>query len=422
LSHAKLALFDGTPVRDKPFPTANNIGEEEISAVENVMRKGILSNFVGAGTDEFYGGEAVRNLESNWSAHFKCKHSVSVNSATSGLYAAIGAAGINPGDEVIVSPYTMSASATCALVYGGIPIFADIDPDTFCLSPQSIRKNITPKTKAIVVVNLFGLAADLVEIMNIAKEFNLIVIEDNAQAPGALYNNQFTGTIAHMGVFSLNCFKTIQSGEGGMVCSNHDIFYEKLCLIRNHAEAVIDTPAFCPSDISNLIGFNYRLTEIQAAIANEQLKKLNELNTLRIQNVDYLNEKFKAYPFITTPNVPKGSSHVYYVHALKYQGSDTLDRKGFLKALSSEGVQLPGGYVKPLYLLPLFQQQLAFGNSGYPFTLKTHEQIYQKGLCPVTEKMHFESLIVNTHIHNHMQKQDLDDIVTAIDKIAYHYF
>ena len=422
MKESQLAILGGPAVREKPLPTANNIGEEEITAVEKVMRKGILSNFVGAGTEDFLGGATVRHLEKNWSSHFNSQYAVSMNSATSCLYAAIGATGINPGDEVIVSPYTMSASATCVLIYGGIPIFADIDSETFCLSTESIRKNLTQKTKAIVVVNLFGLPANLSEIMAIAEEYNLVVIEDNAQAPGATFNNVYSGTIAHMGVFSLNCFKTIQSGEGGMITTNDARFYEKLCLIRNHAEAVIDTPAYCPSDIKNLVGFNYRLTEIQAAIAIEQLKKLDKLNEQRIQNVNYLNKRLKTYPFLKTPFIPEGRSHVYYVHAMQYLGQDKLSRSDFLSALNAEGIPLSGGYVKPLYLLPIFKKQIAFGDSGYPFTLKTHPQVYTEGLCPVTETMHFQKLIVNTHIHNFMEKQDLKDILRAIDKIANHYF
>src|SRR5206468_7305004 len=152
-------------------------------AVGEVLDSGVLSCFVGNWTEEFYGGPRVRTLEREWEQYFNVKHAVTVNSATSGLSAAVGAAGVEPGDEVIVSPYTMSASAACVLVYNAIPVFADIDPETFCISAQTIRERLTPRTKAIVIVDIFGHPFDRDEVMALAREHNLVVIEDAAQAP-----------------------------------------------------------------------------------------------------------------------------------------------------------------------------------------------------------------------------------------------
>jgi dTDP-4-amino-4,6-dideoxygalactose transaminase len=192
---AELALKGGRPVRATPFPPYNTIGDEEKRAVAEVLDSTVLSSFLGAWTPDFYGGPRVRGFERDWAAYFGVEFAVSVNSATSGLYAAVGAAGVGPGDEVIVSPYTMSASATAALVWGAVPVFADIDPETFCLSPSSIRSRITSETKAIIVVDLFGHPADMPEIMAIAREHNLVVIEDAAQAPGARLGDRFAGTL-----------------------------------------------------------------------------------------------------------------------------------------------------------------------------------------------------------------------------------
>src|SRR5262249_42882583 len=141
----KLAIHGGTPVRSKPFPEYRTIGQEEKRAVSEVLDSGILSGFLGSWTPEFYGGPRVRKLEGEWSEYFGAKHAVTVNSAPSGLNAAVGASGVGPGDEVIVSPYTMSASTACVLVYNAIPVFADIDPETFCISPESIRQSLTPR-------------------------------------------------------------------------------------------------------------------------------------------------------------------------------------------------------------------------------------------------------------------------------------
>ncbi|MGY8992193.1 MAG: DegT/DnrJ/EryC1/StrS family aminotransferase, partial [Rhodospirillales bacterium] len=186
----QLALTGGTPVRTKPFPAYRPIGTEEVDAAKAVIESGVLSGYLGAWHDDFYGGPEVRGFEADWAAAYQAKHAISVNSCTSGLYAAVGAAGIGPGDEVIVSPYTMSASATAAIIFNGVPIFADIDPNLYCLDPISIRKCITERTKAIIVVHIFGQSADMDPIMEIAKEHNLIVIEDCAQAPLATYKGR----------------------------------------------------------------------------------------------------------------------------------------------------------------------------------------------------------------------------------------
>src|SRR6185436_3828315 len=165
----KLAIRGGKPLRARPFPSYNTIGAEEKQAVLEVLDSGVLSGYLGTWSPQFFGGPRVQTLEKEWSAYFGARHAISVNSGTSGLYAAVGAAGVGPGDEVIVSPYTMSASATAALVYGGIPVFADIDPLTFCLDPKSIETRITPRTKAILIVHILGYPADMDAIMLLAK-------------------------------------------------------------------------------------------------------------------------------------------------------------------------------------------------------------------------------------------------------------
>src|SRR3954447_25307325 len=192
---SKLAIEGGAAVRTAPFPLYRTIGAEEKAAVAEVLDSGTLSAFLGTWSPEFFGGPRVRKLEEEWCANFGVAHAVSMNSATSGLYAALGAAGIGPGDEVIVSPYTMSASAAGPLIYNAIPVFADIDPETFCISAESIRKVLSPHTKAIVVVDIFGQPADMDAIMALAEERGIIVIEDAAQAPGAKSGERYAGTL-----------------------------------------------------------------------------------------------------------------------------------------------------------------------------------------------------------------------------------
>ncbi|MDD5286877.1 MAG: DegT/DnrJ/EryC1/StrS family aminotransferase [Desulfuromonadaceae bacterium] len=415
----KLAINGGTPVRNTPFPGYNTIGDEEKRAVMEVLDTGVLSKFLGTWHPDFYGGPRVQKLEKEWAEYFGVKHAVTVNSATSGLYAAVGAAGAGPGDEVIVSPYTMAASATAALVYGAIPVFADIDPDIFCLSPQSIRDRISTYTKAIIVVDIFGHPADMDEIMTIAREQNLLVIEDNAQGPGALYKGRYSGTLADMGVFSLNYHKTIHTGEGGVVVTDDDDLAERLQLIRNHAEVVVRGKEV--ENLVNMVGFNYRMTEIEAAIGSEQLKKLSSLIEGRNERAAYLTKRFSRIPGLTVPTTREGVLHGYYVYPLRFDAAVFgVSRDRFADALLAEGISVGRGYVRPLYLEPMYQKRIAIGKDGFPFSYSGYkgDVSYEPGICPVTEQMHFNELLTGDFCHSGLGFNDLDDIVAAFVKVV----
>ncbi len=415
---ARLAISGGKPVREKPLPEYVTIGEEEKHAVMQALDSTVLSKFLGTWSSDFYGGPRIQKLEREWAEYFGVRHAVSVNSATSGLYAAVGAAGVGPGDEVIVSPYTMTASATAALIYGAIPVFADIDPDIFCLSPQSIRDCLTPHTRAVIVVDLFGHPADMDEITQIAREYDLVVIEDAAQAPGAKYHGRYAGTLADIGVFSLNYHKTIHTGEGGIIVTNDDDLAERLQLIRNHAEVVVKDKGV--KNIINMIGFNYRMTEIEAAIGSEQLKKLESLVVPRVEAADFLTERLSHLPGLTPPLVRRGVRHGYYVYAMRYDASKIgTPRERFVAAVCAEGIPLGQGYVEPIYLEPIYQQRIAFGKDGFPFTYPGYkgDVKYDRGICPVTERMHYEELIETTVCHANVSRTDLEDVVIAFEKV-----
>ena len=229
-----------------------------------VLDSGVLSRFLGTWHADFYGGPEVQQFEKEWAAVSGTKHGIAVNSCTSALYAAVGAVGAGPGDEVIVSPYTMIASATAAVIFNAVPIFADIDPRTYTLSAETIAPRITPRTKAIIVVHIFGQSADMDPIMELANRHGIKVIEDCAQAPFAMYKGRPVGSLGHIGAFSLNYHKHIHTGEGGMCTTDDDNLAERLQLIRNHAEAVVAAKG--TSNLVNMVGFNFRLGEIEAAI------------------------------------------------------------------------------------------------------------------------------------------------------------
>ncbi len=295
----ELAIKGGKPVRTKFFPPYNTIGKEEKEAVLKVLDSGNLSQFLGAWGSDFLGGPTVRRFEEAWCKAIGISHSVSVNSNTSGLFAAMGACNIQPGDEVIVSPYTMSASAIAPMVYGGIPVFADIDSDSFCLDPKSIESKITPYTKAILVVHIFGHPADMDTIMEIAKKYQLKVVEDCAQAPMGKYKGKYVGTIGDIGVFSLNYHKHIHTGEGGVIVTNNKELAEKLQLIRNHGENVVEAKG--ETDLTNMVGYNYRMTEVEAAIGIEQLKKLPSLLERRLENAEFLHHSLGSIHGLSSP-------------------------------------------------------------------------------------------------------------------------
>ena len=414
-----LAIQGGPPVRSTPYPIYRTIGAEEKQAVMEVMDSGVLSSFLGCWDKDFFGGYRVQKLEREWEAYFEIQHAVSFNSATSGIYAAVGACGVGPGDEVIVSPYTMTASAAAAVVYGAIPVFADIDPDTFCLTADSVRKVISPHTKAIIVVDIFGHPADFDSIMALARQHGIAVIEDAAQAPGSYYHGRHGGCLADIGVFSLNYHKTIHSGEGGIAVTGDPELADRLQLIRNHAEVVIQQRGPQPN-IVNLIGQNYRMTEIEAAIASEQLKKLEPLVMARVAAAEYLSSQLAGLAGLDVPCVQPGVRHGWYFYVMKFDESVTgFPRDWFVKALQAEGVPISGGYVPPLYLQPMYQRRIGFGSNGFPWTYPGYagSVSYEPGICPVTERMYNSQALLTDICHANITRADLDDFVTAVKKV-----
>jgi perosamine synthetase len=415
---SELAILGGEPVLKSPLASYNSIGEDEIEAVIRVMRSGKLSAFYGSPGDEYWGGPEVQIFERAWAERFQAKHAVSVNSATSGLYTAIGAIGIGPGDEVIVPPYTMSATVMAPIIYGGIPVFADIEEETFGLDPEAVRKAITPKTKGIIAVNLFGHPARLDELLMIAEENRLILVEDNAQAPLAEDNGRFTGTIGHIGVFSLNFHKHIHTGEGGICVTNNDNLALRLKLIRNHAENVVER--YRIEDLTNMVGFNFRLTEIQAAIGMEQLKRIDMHVGKREALAQALTDGIKGLEGLIAPKVRPGCRHVYYVWAVRLiEKAVGISRKTYCKALNAEGFPVFEGYVKPLYLLPVFQKKIAFGKNGFPFNISSDVN-YDKGICPVCERMYEKEFIGFEPCSYSLDEAQIELLIEAINKVHTH--
>jgi len=414
----QLALLGGCKAIKYPFKRYNSISTEEVSAAKKVIESGVLSQYLGVWHEDFYGGPKVREFERACESHFEVKHAVTVNSWTSGLVAAVGAIGIEPGDEVIVSPWTMCASATAILHWNAIPVFADIEPRTFCLDPESIKASISPYTKAIMAIDIFGHSANMEAIMTIAHEHGLKVISDCAQSPGAKYKGRYAGTLADIGGYSLNFHKHIHTGEGGILVTDNDLFAEKLRLIRNHAEAVVGPMGH--TCLANMLGHNFRLGEIECAIGIEQLKKLNRLVNSRQLAAERLTAGLKGLDGLRLPFVESNCTHVYYVYPMVLDEDRLgISRERIAEALQAEGVEgLATGY-QNIHLLPVYQQKIAYGSKGFPWTADfcRREVDYSKGICPVAEELQDKSYLGFAMCLHELSDIDIDLLINAFRKV-----
>jgi dTDP-4-amino-4,6-dideoxygalactose transaminase len=447
---AKLALFGGTPVRAELFPSQNTIGPLEIEAANRVLASGKLTGYQGNGGENFRGGVKVRALEEEWAAKFGVRHAIACNSATSGLFIACGAAGMDRADagDVVVTPFSMSCSASVPLGWKHGVRFGDIERDYYCLSAESVGKHVLntfQKYSAVIPVSLFGQPYDCEAINAVAKEKGVYVIEDAAQALGSMwYDKQdvghYAGTLGDIGVYSFNLGKHLTCGEGGMIVTDNDELAMRCRLIMNHAEAVVHDLAKSPwvdvkssaglplctsiptENFKTVYGFNLRMTEICAAIVRVQLARMDAMIQQRVDNVTHIINRLKHIPCLGMPAVRPGCTHTYYVLPLKYdpllgwkegQGiAETspmpISRDLFVDAVraelkptkdrESEGVTVGGGYCRPIQNMPLFDRSLD----------ETPE-------CQ--RQWADELIIVHRMFGPNASRRDLDDICNAFEKV-----
>ena len=436
------AILGGTPVRTKPFTVGPMIGPEEEALVLEAIRKRNFSRYIGSTSPDietllrmpsseargikadwhFLGGENVRLFAAEFADYFGVKYAIPVNAATSGLSTALAAAGVAPGDEVITPAISFAATGSSILLFGGIPVFVDVDPRTFCIDPDAIEAAVTPRTKAILLVHVLGSACDMDRIQAIAKKHGLKVIEDAAQAPGTKWRERYVGTIGDAGIFSFQQSKNIMTGEGGMLVTNDPEIARRARLIANHGETTLEEH-HSDDEIANVIGCNFRMTELSAALGRAQLPKLAAVNEWRNQNYRILVEELSDLPWLTPPYVPEGVTYVSHVAAFLYDGKALgLSRDVFVAALRAEGVPVGTGYTRTQYECPTFLRRIAMGRDGWPWTAgpRPSPVKYQRGLCPVSESLLGERFLWLYHVAHPSTPDDMRDVAAAIRKVGAH--
>lgn len=350
------------------------IGKEEIKAVTEVLKSGMLAQ-----------GPKVHEFEEKFAHFIGVKYAIATSSGTTALEVALRAYQIGPGDEVITTPFTFIASSNSILYTGARPIFVDIDEKTFNIDPENIEKAITKKTKAIMPVHLYGNACNMTEIMKIAKKHKLVVIEDACQAHGAEWRGKKVGSFG-TGAFSLYPTKNMTTGEGGMITTDSKEIYELANLIRAHGSKI--------KYYHDILGYNYRMTDMEAAIGIEQIKKLNKFNQLRIKNAKYLNKNLSKLTGIIVPEPEKDAKHVYHQYTIRITPEFPLKRDSVLAKLTEASI---GTAV--FYPLPINGQ-------------KVYKDLGYKMNTPIAQKVSEE--VLSLPVHPGLKQKDLEFIIKTI--------
>lgn len=349
-----------------------HVGKEELRYIEEAIKQGLSGKF-------------NERLEEEFAKKFGTNFAIGVNSATSALHCALAAVGVGPGDEVIVPPLTFAAPAFAALYLGAVPVFADVDPETFTIDPDKVKQKITKRTKAIIPVHLYGLPADMDPILEIARENNLKVIEDAAQCFLGKYKGKIAGTIGDMGIFSFERSKHMTTGNGGMIVTNDESLAEKA---RKFSILGYSTLTAKQSKISKdliqrpdfkrhvMVGYNYRLPEICAAMALAQLEKLEMLVKKRQKIAELYTRAVKGCKWLFPQKTPKGYVHSYWTYAMKLDIS-RVPYETFRRIFLEEGGERFYAAWGIVYLEPIFENMKFKGSSVK----------YKKGLCPIAEEL-----------------------------------
>jgi dTDP-4-amino-4,6-dideoxygalactose transaminase len=436
------ALLGGAPVRTAPFRIEPMTGSEEEALVLAAMRAKSFSRYIGSPMPDmervlrmtsreaaeiddywhFLGGTQVRAFAAEFAERFEVPFAVPINSATTGLGVALAAAGVGPGDEVIVPAISFPATASAVLLFNSIPVFVDVDPLSFCIDPAAIEAAIGPRTRAILPVHLAGNVADMDAILTIARRHGLKVVEDAAQAIGAAWDDRMAGTLGDAGVFSFQQSKNIMTGEGGMIVTRDAEIARRARLILNHGDVAFDA-SHGADDLANIVGCNFRMPELCAAVGRAQLARLDAVNDGRTRNAEILRAGLEGLAGLSVPWQRHGGRAREVPHlfvALYDADAMGLPREIFVAALRAEGIPVGTGYARPLYAAPTFLKKIAYGRDGYPWRAGGEESpvAYAMGMCPVAERLLDEEFLWFYHIAYPSTAEDMADIVAALHKLV----
>ena len=345
------------------------LGADEVVAVTDAIMSGIIAE-----------GPRVANFEQAFADYIGVEHAIAVNSGTAALHAALLAYGIREGDEVITTPFTFIATSNSILFTGAKPIFVDIEYDTFNINPDAIMEKITPKTKAILPVHLYGYPAEMNVILEIAEDHELAIIEDACQAHGAIYDGEKVGSFG-TGTFSFYPTKNMTTSEGGIITTNDQKIAERARMIRSHGSK--------QRYVHEMLGYNFRMTDISASIGLVQLKKLGEFTTKRQNNAEYLSKGLKGIDGITTPIVRHNCEHVFHQYTIRAD-----DRDALVQMLNENGVGTGVYYPIPTHKQPFYQEL------GYNETLPESERTANE--------------VVSLPVHPSVSQNELDTIIDLI--------
>ncbi|MCO5220340.1 MAG: DegT/DnrJ/EryC1/StrS family aminotransferase [Thermomicrobiales bacterium] len=401
-----LAVNGGAPIRTTPLPGHDRLmGQDEIDALTEVIQSGQLGR---------HGGTKVKELERAFAERYGVKHAIAVSSGSAADHTAVAMIDPEPGDEIITTPCSDFGTILGILFQNAIPVFADLDPETLCLDPVSVEAKITPRTKAILVVHLFGGLADIDAIKAIGDRHGIPVIEDCAQAQLSEIDGRLAGTIGQIGCFSFNNTKHLNCGEGGMVVTNDDALARRARLFADKA-----WPRDEDERYSLFLGQNYRMNELEAAVALVGLRRLDENVSDRRRAIERIHEGIGGIDGITIPESMAGARSSYWI--LHLFVDDGIDPGAVAEALTAEGVPFGARYVTPLYTWPVLRDANTYGTSGFPFDSPYTDRAfdYAPGLCPVFERRRERLILIS--VDEQWTDEDADDIAAAIRKVMPHF-
>jgi dTDP-4-amino-4,6-dideoxygalactose transaminase len=405
---SKLAILGGEPVRTKPWPPWPDPRDEDAEAVAEVVRSGKWGQ---------HAGEHTRAFEREFAAYHDAGWGVTVNSGTTALHVALEALGVGPGHEVIVPAYTFQATATSVLLANAVPIFADVEPHSMNLDSKSVARVVTERTRAIMPVHFAGLPADMEGVRELAASHSLLTLEDAAQAHGAVWQGRKVGAVGDVGAFSFQASKNLPSGEGGIILTNDEGTAARAAGLRDCGR-VEDRV----SSEHHLLGYNFRMTEMQSALLRSRLRHLEAETQRRWKNGRRLTQRLSQTPGLEPldPRPGKGDRRAYHLYPVRLRSEllDGVSKQRFIEALQAEGIPCAGGYERPLYRAPMFLDQ-HFKGKGCPVSCGHYSRAvdYQEVSCPVAEELCEESMWL---FHSLLlgSEEDTADIARAFEKVA----